>query len=344
MLLSQDEIKNACGWLVENSGPSIRYRTLTEIMHLNFDDSEVQKAYTEILNSKRFKYISARQNIDGSFGEKSFHGQDTSETYLRELFEMGVSTNHAILKKGIEYVENLYISKKDISSWIVGLLTEPIGRAGKNKLVIDWFNDYTEKFNNLYKYHRKDWLLTKRGNPSTYHLEVPFIYVIRTISNSWWWLKDVESSDVSKILEFLLVDMAEVDKLYWIAPNNPKVSYPNYLHIVTSDYISKKKPNIIDFVILLEGLWLLAEFGTIEEYPNLMNCFEFISSKKNNDGLWEFPIQGVTKSRSMWHAYHGFSLEEDWRKKESPIAELTFRICLISEKNRNGIGSVNKTL
>ena len=333
MLLSQDEIRNACDWLVENSGPSIRYRTLTEIMHLDFNDDKVQKAYDEILNSTRFKFISSKQNIDGSFGERYFHS--SGEVYLRELYEMGVSPNHTILKKGIECVENIYVSKKDISHWIVGLLTEPIGRAGENKLVIDWFNDYAEKFNNLYKYHRKDWLITKRGNPSTYHLEIPFIYVIRTISTSWWWLKNMENSDVSKILEFLLVDMADVKKLYWIAPNNPKVSYPNFLHIVTSGYISKKLPSVMDFVISLEGLWLLAEFGIIEEYPNLMNCFKFISSKKNNDGLWEFPIQGVTKSRSMWHTYHGFSLEEDWRKNKSPIAELTFRICLISEKNRS---------
>lgn len=334
MLLSKDEIDNACDWLVENSGPSIKYRTLTEIMHLNFDDIKVQNAYDEILNSERLKYIFAKQNIDGSFGEKSFHGHDTSETYLRELFEMGVNVTHDTLKKGIEFVEKLCISKKDISDWIVGLLTEPIGRAGKNQLVIDWFNEYSEKFNNLYKYNRGNWLVTKRGNPSTYHLEVPYVYVIRTISNSWWWLKDIENSDVSNILEFLLVDMAEVDKLYWIAPNNPKVSYPNFFYVVTSDYILREVPSVTDFAFILEGLWLLAEFGIIEKYPNLLNCFKFITSKKNNEGLWEFPIPGVTKTKSMWHAYHGFSLEEDWKKKESRIAELTFRVCLISEKNR----------
>src|SRR5690348_9545616 len=107
MLLSKAEIENACGWLVENSGPSIRFRTLTEIMHLNFDDVKVQKAYDEILNSERLKYISAKQNIDGSYGEKSFHGHDTSETFLRELFEMGVHVTHDTLKKGIEFVEKL---------------------------------------------------------------------------------------------------------------------------------------------------------------------------------------------------------------------------------------------
>ena len=337
MLLTQDEIKNACRWLLKNSGPSIRYRTLTEIMHKPYDDSDVQAAYAEILSSNRFKYISAKQNTDGSFGEKSFHGHDTSESYIRELFELGVNPEHVMLKKGVEYVENLCVSQKDISTWIVGLLTEPIGRAGKNQLVLDWLTDYTEKFINLYNYHRKDWLITKRGNPSTYYLEIPYIYVIRTLSYSWWWLKEAADWEVvSKILEFLLVDMAEVDKLYWIAPNNPKVSYPNFLHIVTSDSISMSIPSVYDFVISLEGLWLLAEFGIIEKYPNLLNCFKFVSSKKNNDGLWEFPVQGVTKSKSMWHAYHGFSLEEDWRRKEAPIAELTFRICLTAEKNRNG--------
>ena len=45
----------------------------------------------------------------------------------------------------------------------------------------------------------------------------------------------------------------------------------------------------------------------------------------------------------MWHSYHGFSIEENWRKKESPIAELTFRICLIAERNRKGFGSVKCT-
>lgn len=53
VLLSQDEISNACNWLLENAGPSIRYRTLIEILHLNFDNFEVRKAYNEILNFKR---------------------------------------------------------------------------------------------------------------------------------------------------------------------------------------------------------------------------------------------------------------------------------------------------
>lgn len=339
MLLNENELLNACEWLVQNGGPSIKYRTLTEILGLDINDSIVQETYKEILNSKRLKFISSRQKENGCFGEKSFHhGTDSGETYLRELFEMGVSPKHEVLHKGIEYAKVLHITKPESTSWITAVYLESIGRAGKSQLALDWYREYSERFSLIYKNHREDWLIVKNGKPATYYLEIPFMYVIRTISNSWWWLKEYDDSSVAAILDFLLNDMAEVKDLYWIAPNRQLFAYSNFLHVIASNSISLRQPSVIDFIMSLEGLWLLAQFGIIEEYPNLKNVFSFISSKKNDDGLWEFPIDGVTKTKSSWHSYHGFSLEENWRKKESPIAELTFRVCLISERNRKSRG------
>ncbi|NLA88159.1 MAG: hypothetical protein GX847_12960 [Clostridiales bacterium] len=337
MLLNEYEMMNACDWLLHNAGPAIRYRTLTDILHRAADDEAVQKAYAEIVSGKRLREIMAQQNADGSFGDKpSFHGTDTTEDYLRELFELGISPDHPVLKKGLDFTERLYGAGTDIAGWIVGLLTEPLGRAGENQQVINWFTEYSKKFDEFYTRHRQDWLIDKRGYLATYYLEIPYYYVIRTISYSWRWLRGDLKPDISRILEFLLTDMADVSKLYWIAPNNPKVSYPNFFHIVSSDALYKKQPGALDLAIALEGLWLLAEFGIIEVYPNVLNCFKYVSQKKNNDGLWEFPIQGMTRAKAKWYSYHGFALEEDWRKKESPLAELAFRICLTAEKNRTG--------
>jgi hypothetical protein len=337
VLLSEKEMANAVDWLLANAGPSIRYRTLTDILHRDSEDGAVQKAYSEIVGCSRLGQIAACQKSDGSFGDKPyFHGTDTTEDYLRELFELGVGADHSVLKKGLDYTERLSLAKTDIAYWVVGIFTEPVGRAGRNQLVIDWYQEYTEKFGAFLEQHRRDWLVTFRGYPATPYLEVPYVYVIRTLAYSWRWLRDAVHADISGILEFLLEDMADVGRLYLITPKNPKVSYPNWFHYISSDAVSRRPPGALEFAMMLEGLWLLAEFGVLEAYPNVLNSFRFVSSRKNGDGLWEFPIDGVTKAKAMWYSYHGFSLEESWRKKESPLAELTFRICLIAEKNKTG--------
>lgn len=337
MLISENEMTNACQWLLENAGPSIRFRTLTELLHRDQNDIEVRRAYDEILGSKRLREITVRQNADGSFGNtRSFHGTDTTEDYLRELFELGVSPEHHVLKKGLKYTEKLSLAKTDMADWVVGLLTEPLGRAGKNQHVLEWYANYTEKFDEFLRLHRRDWLFEKRGYPATFYLEIPYVYVIRTLAHSWGWLRKEVRADLSKILEFLLVDMAEVSQLYLVTEKNPKVSYPNILYHVSSGTYRQKQPSALEFAMILECLWLLAEFGVLEAYPNVLDRFRLISGRTNGDGLWEFPIPGVTRAKALWVSYHGFALEEDWRKKESPLAELTFRICLIAEKNKNG--------
>lgn len=340
MLLSHNEFANACNWLLVNAGSAIRYRTLTELLHRAPDEEPVQMAYSEILNSERLKFISTKQNADGSLGQWYFHGQDTTEPYLRELFELCLKPDHMLIAKGLEYIKSIY--KNHIASWIIGLFEEPLGRAGKSELVVNWFKEYMTNFNDLYTDHRSEWLYTRKDKPTTdYYPGIPFIYVIRTISGSWQWLKDIAgASDITRILDFLLVDMANVDDLYWNmstrAGDGPGASIPNRFYIVSSDYITNNIPGGLEFALMLEELWLLAEFGVIENYPCLKRCFRYISSIKNDDGIWEFPIKGITKSKSMWHASHGFSLEENWRKRQSQYAELTFRVCLIDEKNRAG--------
>lgn len=337
MLISDAKMENACQWLLENSNSVIRYRTLTEIMGLNSEDERVEAAYIELLQSKRLQFIASVQNQDGSFGKKSFHhGTESTETYLRELLELGIKADFEVLRKGIGYAEKLHTNTKNDIGWIPGIYLESVGRSAPSQIVEEWFVDYIERFTVFLKYHKYDWLISVKGKPSTYYLEIPYIYVIRTIANSWWWLEKRNQKDILPILEFLLTDMASVSNLYWIAPNKQQFGYPNFFHILSPDVISSKVPSVFEFAIILEELWLLSVFGIIEKYPGLKNAFDFISSSNNIDGVWEFPIGGMTKAKAGWNSYHGFSLEEDWRRKESRIADLTFRICLIAARNKKG--------
>ena len=59
MLLGEKEISNAVAWLLAHSGPSIRYRTMTELQHRGADDGDVRRAYSEILACKRLHQIAA---------------------------------------------------------------------------------------------------------------------------------------------------------------------------------------------------------------------------------------------------------------------------------------------
>lgn len=337
MLIAGTKMKNACQWLLENSGPAIRYRTLTEIIGLGTDDEKVKATYSEIIQSQRFQFIASIQNQDGSFGHKSFHhGTESTETYLREVLEMGLKPDIEVLHKSIEYTKKLHINNKEDIGWVPGIYLESIGRVAQSQLVEKWFAEYIDNFEVFLKNHKTDWLINVKGKSVTYYLEIPYIYVIRTIANSWWWLKDQSHKDILPILEFLLKDMAAVSNLYWIAPNRQLFSYPNFLHVLSSNAFLSEKPSPLEAAIILEGLWLLSIFGIVEKYSVLKDSFDLIASSSNDDGVWEFPIGGMTKAKAGWHSYHGFSLEESWRRKESVIAELTFRICLIASRNEKG--------
>jgi hypothetical protein len=86
-------------WLLEPSNPSIRYRTLVEIQGHTQSNSEVQQAYTEILNWKPVQSIKRAMQPDGFWQVKVDNGKTVGEGTEYRTF----NTTHWVLGYLAEY-------------------------------------------------------------------------------------------------------------------------------------------------------------------------------------------------------------------------------------------------
>lgn len=75
-------------WLLEQKEPSIRYRTLVEILDMPQDDTDVKKAYQKLVSSKTVERILSKQNESGLWELKPY-GVHTHLRYLTALAELG---------------------------------------------------------------------------------------------------------------------------------------------------------------------------------------------------------------------------------------------------------------
>ena len=86
-------------WLLEEKEPSIRYRTLTELLDKPDDDWEVIAAKEKMVNSKTALRLLAKQDENGLWAQKDY-GTMTDLRYLTVFAELGfgkdIRLNNAI--------------------------------------------------------------------------------------------------------------------------------------------------------------------------------------------------------------------------------------------------------
>ena len=79
-------------WLLEENEPSIRYKTLTELLDYPSDHEDVITAKERVANCKNVERILARRDERGLFPHKpEYYGNWTTFNYLTILAELGVT-------------------------------------------------------------------------------------------------------------------------------------------------------------------------------------------------------------------------------------------------------------
>jgi len=87
-------------WLLEPENPSVRYRTLTDILYRPADDAEVQQARAAIARQSLVEELFARQHVDGHWGDdetKPYTAQGTLGV-LSILYMLGVEPDERTAK------------------------------------------------------------------------------------------------------------------------------------------------------------------------------------------------------------------------------------------------------
>lgn len=95
------------GWLLEPENPSVRYYTLTELLHKPVDDAAVVASKEAIHNTGVIPLILARQHEDGYWGRPlGFYSEKYKGTVwqLMIMAELNADGSHPQVKKACEFV------------------------------------------------------------------------------------------------------------------------------------------------------------------------------------------------------------------------------------------------
>jgi hypothetical protein len=144
VLPDYDIPKKVLGWLLEPSNPSIRYRTLIELLNYSPNDSEIQLTYNEILNWEPVLKIKNAMQPDGYWHVKvekgKIIGKDTEyRTFNTTHWVLGYLAEYGLTRKEefINRASNRYLDlqKNDGDFWqhlscLYGLNLHTFGKLG----------------------------------------------------------------------------------------------------------------------------------------------------------------------------------------------------------------------
>lgn len=96
---------NIIEWLLEDSYPSIKYRTMTELLDYDIDSPETISARRKIFMQKDVKQIFAKLNENGLFPHvPKFFGNFTTFNFLNALSELGLKKDDENINKIVDWI------------------------------------------------------------------------------------------------------------------------------------------------------------------------------------------------------------------------------------------------
>jgi len=346
-------------WLLEHAAPPIRYRVLTELLGLDRDAPEVQKARQETLAYPPALKLARGQRRDGTWGGR-IHAADQRKLetclegglsrlyeygWLRETkpVQLGAKTLRAFLtsKKDLKFFEFASVVKADerrehYYRWFLrvlalGLLARAGYRDERCRGAVLELLDLTAAFvdNPVSRGPTEEIgaslpLIRAEAWKSGY-VFLPDTHVLRVFAHSSWLLDgEMAKMRLKKVFDYVIAPVYQ-----GLAPElglvrTAKGSFPkgHGIRLHPLDHY-QKRGSLDELLVLLE---LFARLGLINRYPLLMSHLEWLQAQQGKDGRWNLPAKLLSET-SRWT--HLTRVEKDWRSPLRKETDLTFRILLI---------------
>ncbi len=323
-LLPENNIpKKVLSWLLEPSNPSVRYRTLIELLNYSPDDPEVQLTYNEILNWDPVLKIKKAMQPDG---------------YWQVQVEKG-----KIVGQGTEY------RAFNTTHWVLGYLAE-YGLTRKEEFI----NRASNRYLNLQKKDGDFWqhlsclyglnlhTFAKLGFGSDPRIQKTIDLVISSIRPDNGYLCELHEGKKRLGSTVKSCFRGTLKVLFGLAEFPSTWTHPSVKALV--DYFLKRdlifkriKPNelvvknagalVFPFTYregLLENLYPLLKMG-YGSNPKLRRAWEHFESKKQPDG--KFPLDwnpvnkylkpGNTGEANKWITFYAYLLSNLKNSKRS---------------------------
>ena len=278
--------ENVLGWLLEPSNPSVRYRTLLELLHYSPSDPEVQLTYNEILNWKPILNIEKAMHSDGYWSVKVEKGKIVGEGTAYRTF----NTTHWVLG----YLAEYGLTRKE----------EFINRASDRYLDLQKDDgDFWQHLSCLYGLNLH--AFAKLGFASDPRIQKTVDLATASIRYDNGYLCDLHEGKRRKGRAVKSCFRGTLKVLFGLSEFPSTWTHPSVKNLVdyflNRDLLFKRsKPHelvvknagalVFPFTYragLLESLYPLLKMG-YGSHPNLMRAWELFESKKLPDG--RFPL------------------------------------------------------
>lgn len=331
--------------LLSSSSPSIRYRLRKEVLGFDPSCEEMQELQKEILQEPLVARTLRLFQPEG-FSGSHYHsnglkpGEEALEVSLRILFEKGVEPDHSDLEKALRDLEEGppfynreihriggFLDKSGLggSSLIRAYL---LARGGKEEspIVQEEIRNAVEVFRWVRGVHSIKEVAEEYRDRLVFRPKAlwPGIYHFRLLAYSSSWRSEENCAFVAEAVENLI----QLSPLPFI-----------YLK-VGSQFVAPATVFALDLVCDLSKLdepgwahWferseLLSRMGVFGIVPQLEEQKEELL-KIISTGYEVFQHFQSHRSWTIWSAYSGLALEQDWRSKEARTRDALFRSLLV---------------
>lgn len=338
-------------FLLNNAGPSIRYRVKKEILN-NITPAEETALQAQILNEKIIRFMAEKQQPNGWIG-LGFHGSsknagqyDNQETATKYMGEKGLKGTPILDKAMSAYVTTkltdlCYETRGNLySEFIIPAFGQNmircacIARAHYDDIIdispqigvaLESFKKVIE-VDSIFDVSRpaKKFRLFNDGErwPCRYHLE------ILAFTESW-----KTDSNIRMLAEafrrLMRTDRPEImntDVACWVGHAVGPLWYLKEGYSVSTNAINQYDSSGVRKVNFEKVEWL-CRCGLYPYLPELQAEVEFIAEHINTEGICDVPF--YENEFRGWGPYAGLQLEENWKSKIRRACDITFRALLI---------------
>lgn len=325
--------------LLTKACPSIRSRVRREILGESRAAEEVRDLQAEILLDKGVRDVLAAQNPDGWIAH-NFHGYESMESAIRLLSEKDLDPRTASFSKALQALAR-FPDRLQRGIGKVGPILDAAGfggsqtirafllaQAGKenNPLVQDQIPKALKAFQALLERDAVEDYIERYRGKYVYRAGVvwPDIYHLRLLAFTESWRTPQHQAILAEAVS-RLVKWSPLPEVY-IRHRSQFIAPASFgMRDFTPDLDTLDDPG---WMIWFQRMELLSRLGLLPEVVDLVPQVDrLIQILEEGDG-W-FTLARSHSYFRKWGAYTGLMLEEDWRKPERRVYDLTFRTLLI---------------
>lgn len=321
-------------WLLEESNPSVRYLTMTELLELPKNDSSVQEAKKAIMTDHTIEKMLELQNPDGSWGaEERFYldKYQGSVWNLLLLAELGADPEDPRVCRACEFIlthsqdpegfgfsiEQGAKTKTGLSRMVIPCLTGnmvysliKLGYLQNARVqnAIQWILDYQQADDGVIVAMRNpiiDRLTTCFGKHSCHMGVAKALKALSAIPEEYR-TKEIKAK-IDQLTEYFLIH-----RIYKKSHDLSRISKPGWVHFGFP---------LMYQTDVLELLKLFAELHIKD--ARLDDAIDLVVKKQNADGVW-----------LMENSFNGKMLV-DIEKKDAPSKWITLRALYVLKEYRS---------